>query len=390
MVRTRLVQLYKDKALSGDSGTETFPLKTNEQVIAYHMAVRAKNGATSNIVDGAAAQTVSEALTKIEIRSGSAIFKSYTGEMCRRLAAYRDGKNPHALLTQAAGGTWAGHADPLLGWNQEEFPINFTTRQDPYGQVTNTIFPAPLYSNLDLVLNYDFTVSATAGFVTGGSNHVLDLWAETLPREDDMTMKNKNVLVETKKADYTSLASGDESFDLTIDSARRLRQVFVHSYEAGIGEGVDITDLTLKVNGEYDWQGKWGLLQKINARDCKLDWNEKIYTYSSGTDDELWTRVPAPEASYTAFETGSEDAYLSNVGDKVTIAGTTATADNGILSIDSKVLPGMVVIDFDKDGYGRNCIDLAGIKDLDLVLTNGGADATVQIIEQHLQKPFGL
>jgi len=101
MVRTRLVQLYKDKSLSGDSGTETFPLKTNEQVIAYHMDIRAKNGATSNIVDGAAAQTVSEAITKIEVRSGSAIFKSYTGEMCRRIAGYRDGKNPHALLTQA-------------------------------------------------------------------------------------------------------------------------------------------------------------------------------------------------------------------------------------------------------------------------------------------------
>jgi hypothetical protein len=238
-------------------------------------------------------------------------------------------------------------------------------------------------------MNYDFTASATAGFATGGAAHVFDLYAETVPSEDKQSMLNKNILVETKKADHTTAASGDKSFDLNLDPARKLRQLFVHCYEAGVCEGVDITDMILQVNGEYDHTGKWGTQQKINARDCNLQWSEDIYTYATTTDDEIWSRVPSPVATVSAYDTASEDSFLGNVGDKITISGQTA-ADNTLLNIRSRVIPGLIVYDFDKDGYGRNLLDLAGVKDLDIVLTQGGADAAVQIVEQHCMKPFGL
>ncbi len=388
MAIPKWVELYKNKSLSGDSGTETFAVKRTDQILELLLKVRAKNGATRNSPDAAALVNVEQALTKLNVKSGSADFKSYSGEICRKIATYRNGGLPQTLYTQKAGGTWAGNEDPALGWQEFSFPIYFNSKFDPYGNNTNLMLPAPLYDSLDLVMDYNFTISATAGFVTGGANHVFDLYALVMPKEDVTAMQQKRILVETKKQDYTSLTSGDEPFDLTLDKNRFLRQLMVFAYENGIGEGVDITDLKFKVDGDTFWAGKWGDLQAMNAQDCGLNFELPIFTDAGTTDDELWTRVPAPEKShFTALTTTSEDAFLSITGDKVTINSQSA-ADNGVLTVKSDVIPAAVVIDLDRDGLLKN-MQYAGVKDLDLILTNGGAGAGVQIIEQHVAQPWG-
>ena len=262
------VELYKNKALSGDSGTETFPIKRTGEILELLFKVRAKNGATANAPDAAVMPTVQSSMTKIEVKSGSTIFKSYSGEINRLLATYRDGRLPPTMYTQAAGGTWAGNNDPALGWQDYVFPIYFTPRGDPYGNKTNCMLPAPLYDSLDLVLDYEFTISATAGFVTGGANHVFDLYALMLPSGTGgfqalpanvpnnaiERMKRRNLIIETKKQDYTTVASGDEPIKLTLDKNRWLRQLMIFCYENGIGEGIDLTDLKLKVSNDITWR----------------------------------------------------------------------------------------------------------------------------------------
>ena len=381
------IQLYKDKSLGGDSGTETFPLKRTDQILEMILKIRAKNGATQNTVDAAAQETVQKAISKIQIASGSSIFKSYSGEMCRKLAAYRNGKMPAALVSQKEGGTWGGNDDPLLGWQEYVFPINFNLKHDPYANKTGVIMPAPLYDSLDLVLDYSFTISATAGFVTGGTNHVFDLYALVLPRESRENMANKRILTETKKHDYTTVAAGDEPFKLTLDQNRMLRQLIVQCYEAGIGEGIDITDLVLKANNEVMWASKWGDLQAKNAIDC--DWDEhvgSVYLESIGTTDEHWTRIPAV---YAHNEPVTEEAYtiMAYVGDKITLAAS-AAAKFGHLDLYSKVLPAMVVIDLDQDQSLLN-LQPQGINDLELLITQGAAGGTVQILEQSICRPWG-
>ncbi|HWQ95926.1 MAG TPA: hypothetical protein VN368_01000 [Candidatus Methylomirabilis sp.] len=383
------IELQKNKSLSGDSGTETYSIKRTDQILELVLKVRAKNGATRNSPDAAAIPTIESSITNIEIKSGSASFKSYTGEVCRKIAAYRNGRLPQTLYTQEAGGTWAGNEDPSLGWQEYTFPINFNLPQDPYGNKTGVMLPAPLYDSLDLVLDYNFTISATAGYVTGGSNHLFDLYALVLPKEDRAAMVNKRILVETKKQDYTSVASGDQPFDLTLDSSRFLRQLMVTAYENGVGEGVDITDLKYKVDGDTYWAGKWGDLQALNAQDSHLNYKFPAYLNAATTTDELWTRIPAARPIITPITsptTAPFSAALSS-GDKVTVT-TDAQADNNILDVYSDVLPAAVVIDLDRDGSLMN-MQYAGVKDMDLILTNGGAGAAVQIIEQHIAKPWG-
>jgi hypothetical protein len=332
MAIPKWIELYKNKALGGDAGTETFPLKRTDQILELMLKIRAKNGATRNAPDAATLQTIESSISKIEIKSGSATFKSYTGEINRKIAAYRDGLLPQTLYTQDPGGTWAGNEDPSLGWQEFTFPINFNVPNDPYGNKTNLMLPAPLYDSLDMVIDYNFVISATAGFVTGGANHLFDLYALVMPKQDINAMQNKRILVETKKQDYTTLASGDEPFDLTLDSSRFLRQLMVMCYKNGVGEGINISDLKFKVDGDTYWAGKWGDLQAMNTRDRKLQYNFKAYLNAATAHDELWTRVPAARPYLTPITSPTIAPYSGalSAGDKITVT-TDAAADNNIL-----------------------------------------------------------
>lgn len=392
------VELYKNKALSGDAGTETFSIKRTGEILELLLKVRAKNGSTANAPDAATIPTPEQAISLIEVKSGSSIFKSYSGEICRKVATYRDGVLPYTLWTEAAGGTWAGHADPALGWMDFAFPIYFTPRGDPYGNKSNSMLPAPLYDSLDLRLDYNFTISATAGFVTGGANHVFDLYALTFPpgkggaqfgADDRERMKNRSVLVTTKKQDYTSLASGDEPFKLTLSNDRWLRHLMVFCYENGIGEGVDITDLKFKVNNDPIWASQWGDLQVLNAKDCNLSWWLNMYLKCVGTTDELWTRVPAPQPYMIAGTAPTVSPYLTalGTGDKVTIT-TDAANDVNLIGLGSDVIPAFAIMDFDRDRSFQH-MQPCSVKDLELILSNGAAGGSVSIIEEHVSRPWG-
>ena len=382
----KLVEIYKDKSLSGDAGTETFPLKRNDQVLEYILKVRAKNSATGNSPDAVALQTIESCLSKIEIRSGSAIFKSYNGELCRKLATYRNGRLPQTLYAQANGGAWAGNQDEKLGWQEYSFPINFNVPTDPYGNKTGIMMPAPLYDSLDLVLEYNFPTTAGAGFLTGGANKLFSLYALVKPKESVEAMRNKRILVEEKKHDYTSIASGDKDFDLTLDSNRFLRQLFVYAYEAGIGEGIDINYLKLKVDGDTFWESKWGDLQAKNAIDSNLNFRFDMNLTAIGATDELWTRVPAPR--YNGLGNQATAALIAtNVGDKITCT-VNAADDISMLEVASDVLPATVVVDFDEDGMLQN-MQHQGVKDLELLLTNGAAGGNVKVVEQSVARAWG-
>lgn len=381
------VQIEKDKALASDAGTETFKIPTNNQIVALYMRIRAKNGATNNDFDNIAEATVEQSITNIKVYSGSAIFKDYTGEICRKIATYRNGRVPDTLITGIAGGTHAGNDDPLLGWQQAMFPMDFCTRQDPLGNAHDTILPAPLYNNnLNLRLDYNFSISASAGFVTGGSNHLMDLYARCIA-PDTKPLQSKRILTETKKIDYTTVASGDERFDLTKEPGNSLflRQLFVDSYASTVAEGKAITDMVFGENGGNDISTRWGTLQAINAQDCRLNYEKVYYADPTDTSTVHKTRVPAAIGVATSIES-TTTPWIAKSGDNLTV--TTASGEKYLLLVKSPVLPGMAVFDFDTDGNQMN-MQNCSVNDLELTLTNGTASNTVQIIEQHVAKAWG-
>jgi hypothetical protein len=386
--RYKKVQLYKDQTLGSDRGTVTFPLKTNDLITQILVQCRAKNGATNNDFDAVAEATIERSITGITMNSGSAIFKQYDGEMCRKIATYRNGRLPNALITGVAGGTWAGNQDPELGWQTADFPLDFCLKQDPYGNKTGVIFPAPLYNALDLRIDFDFTISATAGFVTGSANHLVDIYALTVPSNNisKEMLKSKKILTETKKVDYTTLATGIQAFDLTYDPARYLRQLFVNCYAQGVGEGTQLTDVQLNVNGNNEISSSWGNLQAENALDCNLNYEKWYYGDPSDGTSVHYTRVPAPIATVNGYQAPTIVPWLDYDNDTVTV-----TNDSGelyLLNVRSDVLPGMVVFDLDKDNMCQN-LQPCDVNDLELKVTNGTASGAVQILEQHYANPWG-
>ena len=389
MTEARMVKLFKDRAFETNVGTETLVLPRNVQYLALFLKVRAENTSTGNSPDAVTMPTIESAITKIEITAGQEIVKEYSGEMCRTLATYATGRLPYTLHTQANGTTYV-EGDPTSGWSESMFPIYFSDpKNDPYGDKTNMMLPAPLYDSLIMNIEYNFPTTAGAGFYDGGTYKMLSLYALVIDEEDEATMMNKKVLVEAAPQDHTTAATGEQNFDLTVDPDSRLAKVTVSCYEAGISEGVDVTDVKHKINGNIVQIGKWGDIQTRNAIDCNLQYEHRIHLTAIGTTDELFTRIPSVYADLSNItDPGNDARYLTYTDDKVTVT-TTAADDVSTLVMHSDVLPRTVVMDYNLDGSLRHLIPL-NIRTSQLVLTQGAADGTVVVIESILKKPRGF
>ena len=173
----RTLEVYKDKALAGDSGKETFALPRTHMIGDLWLSVRAKNTTAGNVCTAAAYDGIEASLDAITIRSGSKVYKSYDGITCRRMAALADGQVAPEI------------ADQGKSVEQETlFPIHFGIEP----QDEDVILPAPLMDSLDMVLEYSFPTSAAAGFITG--NKEFDLYANVL--EPTADLEEKKILIQ--------------------------------------------------------------------------------------------------------------------------------------------------------------------------------------------------
>jgi len=355
-------KIYENNALgSGDSGDlPTTRLPQNRAISSLMLTIRNKNGATSNTDDAGALETIVNSIEEIKIQVGNHIIKEYSGQACRDWATYRNGRMPFFRNTQAAGGSYPA------GWQEAVFPIDFG--RFPGDPICG--LPAPLFESLDMYVKYDFNVDAADGFVTG--SHKFDLYANVFPQMSREALGNLRVIEQRKKQDHTTVASGIEPIDLTIDPVRQLRQVMVRCYQTGIAEGVDITKVALEVDSATTHTDDWNRWQWQNAMDSQLKYLQNIQSvYLDDSSHVLYCEIPNVEPQVSALATTTEDVYLSTTGDQITVAGADGT-DAVALALHSQVIPCCVFIDLDKDRSMRNMIP-QNVKDLDIKLTQGGA-----------------
>jgi hypothetical protein len=374
-------QVTSGRSFGGDSGDKTFPIPTGKAISSLWLDVICKNGANHNSADAAIQQTVIEALSKIEIKTGSRVLFNGSAEIARAWATYRDGKPPYFDWTQLAGTA----TDPV-GWQHAMIPFNFQRYDgDPY-----CCLPAPLYDEgLDMVMDFDFTISADAGFVTNTAKFAI--YAETInpvgmtAADWNTHLAGQKVLQRTKKTDYTTLVSGTERIQNSTSKQHKLRTLMYHCYEAGILEGVDITDLKLEVNSVEQQYMPWKYLQQINAQECGLKDNYKqtMRLKANGATDEIWTRIPDVIPTISAETDPAGNAiFASNVADKVTV--TTAAADDlNTLTLMSPVIPCSAFFNFDKDLSMRHLLDM-DVNEITTIVTNGGAGGALSLHEEVL------
>ena len=352
------------------SGTELIHLPRSNMIGMIYLTVRATNGSGSNAADDAEQQTVQESLSRIEIMANGESIKRYNGYDCRSIATYNMGRLPPEKRTQVGAAV-----------QESMFPIYFNTDLAD----RNTIFPAPLCDSLDMEIEYNFTEDTDAGFAATGFTY--DLYMYVLPPDGDM--QNKDIILTKYKDRYTTTAAGIKKFDLTLNKTRRLSRVYMDIYEVLIAEGVDVTDVELKVNGNTMMNCKWSNLQQINALDRKLKWNEQILIEANSTTDVIETRIPNLRehdfASYAA--TNRDDTEYISVAptaDSITLAQTNEAS--GALSISSDVIPAFVVLDFDRAEIGEGISQ--NVNTLELLLNDAAAGASVRILEESIAKKW--
>ncbi|GAH24144.1 unnamed protein product, partial [marine sediment metagenome] len=292
------------------------------------------------------------------------------GEMTRLFDVYYSGRNPYEVRTQ------------YPGLSQEAlFPIHFGR----FPGDEDVILPAPLDKKLDLILEYDFTQSATEGFASSG--HEFSIYLNALSPEGH-DLPNKRILTTTHQDDYTTAASGAKRFPLTIDPRRYLRALYLQAYETLICENVDVTHAKLIYNNDEVMSGSWEQWQRKNADDCKLNFIKYLQTYPSTVNDEIKTRIPGitgqagMQAQYDEVS-GAVTEYITSItADEIVMANSAADI-LGMLILRSEVIPTVIVLDLDIDKTMGHVIHQEGVGEL--IIQDSAAGAAVKLYEQSLE-----
>ena len=371
MFETKSVKV--DKAFSGDEGTDSFVLPRGRAISAIRLVARGKNAATHNAPDACATEDIISAIKKVEIYSGDRVFQSMSGEIIKAFDTYKNGRDNYTNLTQIAGGTYPS------GWSEAVFSLDFSR----YPMDMGCCLPAPLYDSLSMSIDFDFNTTdanGDAAFLAGGSNHRYDVYIDILPVVSRESLTRMKIIERKKKLDYTTRATGWDLIDLSISKTKMLRKVLLHCYLAGAPEGGPIDEVEYMLNGKVYSTNTWDGWQNRNSQDVGLDFVRTIFTKANSVSDQYYSRIPAAEPQFTAMTTTSEDVHLTVDDDKITMATQTAD-DLGVLTINSAVIPGTVVFDFDNDLSLRELASMAVLKP-QIHLSNATAGAALKVYEE--------
>ena len=366
----------EDAATLGDTDTSTFLLPNSRAISEMLLVVRAQNDSTHNTPDEQVAQTVLEALERIEIRTGDRVFKSYSADVALSLATYRSGKEPYCNLTQVGGSTHP------TGWQEVAIPIYFNRfPEDP-----RCGLPAPLYTGLEMALKYDFDATdanSKTAFESGAAYHRYDLYVEMMPHMDTASLHKLKVITNLKRENYTTRAAGVDLRNLTTSPHKLLRKILVRAYKTGVQEGTLINELAVLLNGDVIGEDTWRHWQNRNAEDCGLDFMRKISIKAQTEHDVYYSTIPDCEATFQAISTGAEDMYIVVTGDQVAMASQTAD-DLGELFLRSNVVPATAIIDFDRNLTMNDLLDI-NVDKMHLRLNNAGASGAAEIHEEFIE-----
>lgn len=358
-----MIQVAKNKAFDSTSGTDTIKIPRTHQIGCIYFYVKAINGSAHNAVASGAQQSIEEAITKMELISGGKTFRKFSGEVCRRIDAYETGRHPWEERTQ--GGGLYQHALFRMPFGLEAYD-------------REVILAAPLLGSLDMLVDYDFTQDSDLGF---GTTLQYDVYIDALRPEPVEMMKSKLTRVIQQKGSYTSAASGEKRFDLTVDPDRMLRRIYVQNYEIIEPEGVHIDRLGLYVDNVEYFNMKWTRLQALNAMDIGLDWEQKMFVHSGSTSDVIVTRIPNVRPQFASQEASGADYINSWDDDSLTMAMTNDKV--GQLLLQSDVIPTLAVMDFDRSKDMGSMIP-QNVMSLELMLNDILADGAVKYHEESL------
>lgn len=376
----------QEETQSSNTATKIHTLPKSGVISALQVEFRATNGATSN--RGAEINRIVE---RIEVfANGSTVITSLTGQEATRLAWLKTGRFPSALLSEAPDDVQFIMLPIFFGrfHGDKDWALDLSK-----------------FNSVDVRVTYDLAeiraVGAT-GFVTGTANISIMSLKATPPAG----FTPRGYLSSREIQTFTSAASGDEVVDLPI--GRPYIGVGVFAFEAAIADDVDITRVQLRADrgSKILYDRQWNQGQRENANQFRVDPWVNILTFSSDADtNETWTG-DLRTAYYTnvgAITVGTTDTshsqWASIAGGQVTweswlIEGTATYTANAADTTDSEKhvsaagvgVGNFLYVPLDPNMEWTDPLESTRHGNLDVTLTNGGADATVGVVLEEIAK----
>jgi len=359
-------------------------LKLPEGGALHSLMVRARvtNGATEGRL-----VTILDALDRIEvIGNGSQVLYSLIPEVIEKRFEARHGSGIPFVQNHRADAV-----------QEATFEINFG-RQFYDGEM---YLPLNRFSDAELRLQFSPVIAASEGFATGTMTFdVLALVSTQLPAVYLGTLVTRNI------KNFTSAASGEEQTDLHLGNV--YRDVFIYAYEAAIADGVDVTDVELRVNdGETSIiRNNWNELLLMNGLKYGANIQHEILDFVAN-NDVVDTRLSEPEGIAIANQStaviatdlaqfinvdgvaGDRLTYDINQG-KFTAASedlTAQTTKQPVRTVVSKNKPSNgVLLPFDWSPDPNTWLDSASLSRLQVLLTQGGAGPDVRISTSEIRR----
>lgn len=368
--------ILRTTTLAVRDATWRYPLPSSNILSALFLKVSMTNGATSNVD-----HDILSDINRIRIvANGSEILYSLRPEEIFSREWFVEGKRMSVYRSQAGGDVqWA------------VFPIRFGRfPRDP-----NFWLNLSRYTSLDLEVDLSFDDVAADG------------WADVYPTVEliaCMAMEGTpgartGYIRSTEFDTYTSEASGEQPFDVPQYNA--VPYIYVYAREDGVEDGVDITDVEVRLNnGErIPFTANWLDLQDENKVMFDIDPRLKMTAFIADSDviSVRMTRIQAMALETMQTLDFAEDTWLLDktaavAGNQLTFSCGTADITAGgaallvnnvehecLLKVMGAAAPHAVVIPFAIPDNLSGALDTAAWDEVEVVLTNGGAGATVYL-----------
>lgn len=383
MPEVQLRNLVNDAVQASDAATYELELPNSGKLHSLLLTAACTNGATS-----ARALTILDVVDLVEIvGDGSEVLYSMTPQEIEKWAETLSGNALESIEE---------HGASLV--QSMVFPILFGRKLfDP-----ECYLPLGAFKQTKLRVTYSPTIAADNGFTTGTTT--FDVKAFITP--DDQSLPYMGTLTTKRIKDFTSLAAGDDLTDLPRNNP--IRAIGVYAYEANTADGTDVTRVQLRANNgervlfDADWPNFLDINRNLFG--CEIFHTARLLQ----TDAETWdcrlgyVRQVVIEPIYTpsdandTFSTFNASGYT---GDRITIqirdADVTAGAETfAVATADYR----MQVTAYGKSPsfFGLIPFLYQDVKDwylqsnqyskLELLLTQGGAGATVRVSLQELRQ----
>jgi hypothetical protein len=365
--------IENQKVFGAASGTLTTNLPNANYLQGLLLRVACTNGSTSNT-----GETVTGCITKIEVIGDGITIFSTTGRLARKLEHFDASDELPMDETQEASAV-----------QYAVFPIKFGR----HAQDKELCVPAWSLSNLQLKVTYAFTNSTTAGWTTAASTAVIDVVGRYLYSAERV---NSPFLKKIETYSKTPASTGVEEVLLPVGAGNgSYRRLMLYCYEAGIQDGVDITDFQLRVNDSQTIkEDRWDTAQARNAVKYNAVHTKYLTAFMKNTDTlaTFVSRIKSciaggasasfRSANLTAIAGDTVTLYLSDVATPTAIS----SAEPVRLTMKGGVVSHAVMLDLGTDNI-RDSLYVgseSGISSLKLRYTVGATGGDTRVVSEQL------